>query len=193
MTAFYKLIVIITLLGVVSISSATTVSAGNPATNASMVSGYSVLKIFLEDEQHLTTIRRTKMVITFSDISDNSRKLIDDIADSADQALEQLEKLSQEKPLIRFEEFPDEMIVKATLDSLRMTTAKEFLFETDDFEKNLLLSQLKVLPVISHLAQQLEEKETNPKRRAWLNELTKRYEKYYQRVNDSISISKKNT
>ena len=189
MHSLYKLTIIITLLGVINIYSATTVSANNQTMSGSIASGYSALKIFLEDEQYLTTIRRTKMVITFSDISDNSKKLIDDIADSSEQALVELEAFAQQKPAVVFEDFSEEMIAKATLDSLRMETAKEFLFEADDFEKNLLLSQLKVLPVISHLAEQLEKKETNQKRKTWLNELAKKYKDYYQQVDDSISLA----
>lgn len=189
MHSLYKLTIIITLLGIVNIYSTTTVSANNQTMSGSIATGYSALKIFLEDEQYLTTIRRTKMVITFSDISDNSKKLIDDIADSSEQALVELEAFAQQKPVVVFEDFSEEMIAKATLDSLRMETAKEFLFEADDFEKNLLLSQLKVLPVISHLAEQLEKKETNQKRKSWLNELAKKYKDYYQQVDDSISLA----
>ena len=189
MHSLYKLTIIITLLGIVNIYSTTTVSANNQTMSGSIATGYSALKIFLEDEQYLTTIRRTKMVITFSDISDNSKKLIDDIADSSEQALVELEAFAQQKPVVVFEDFSEEMIAKATLDSLRMETAKEFLFEADDFEKNLLLSQLKVLPVISHLAEQLEKKETNQKRKTWLNKLAKKYKDYYQQVDDSISLA----
>ncbi len=189
MHLLYKLTIILTLLGIVNLYSSTTVSANNQAMNGSIASGYSALKIFLEDEQYLTTIRRTKMVITFSDISDNSKKLIDDIASSSEQALVELEAFAQQKPVVLFEDFTEQGIAKATLDSLRMETAKEFLFEVDNFEKNLLLSQLKVLPVISHLAEQLEKKETNQKRKAWLNELAKQYKDYYQQVDDSISLA----
>ena len=189
MHLIHKSIFIIILIAAVNISSTATVNANYQTTFNSTASGYSALKLFLEDEQYLTTIRRTKMVITFSDISDNSKKLIDDIADSSEQALVELEAFAQQKPVVVFEDFSEEMIAKATLDSLRMETAKEFLFEADDFEKNLLLSQLKVLPVISHLAEQLEKKETNQKRKTWLNKLAKKYKDYYQQVDDSISLA----
>ena len=72
-----------------------------------------------------------------------------------------------------------------------MSTAKEFFLETDDFEKDLLISQSQILRVISHLAKQLGEKETNTKRKAWLNKLAQRYEKYYQQVYVRILISNK--
>jgi len=181
------------LTGTLVIADSPVVTSNVQQANTSLdtVSGYSALKLFLEDEQNLTIIRRAKMLITFSGISDQSTKLIDDIADTSTQALEELEKLSTAKPAFEFVEFPDETIAKATVDSLRMTTAKEFLFAGDDFEKNLLLSQLKILRLISHLAKQLEEKETNAKRKMWLGKLSDRYESYYQKVNASILISVK--
>lgn len=191
MSFLYKLLFITSLLGVVMIT-------GNPAIGASHLKptntvgvGYSALKLFLEDEQHLTTIRRIKLVLAFEGISNRSKKLVDEIADSSKQALDDLDKLATAKPVIVFEDFSDESIGKATLDSLRISTAKEFLFETDDFEKDLLISQSQILRVISHLAKQLAEKETNAKRKAWLNKLAIRYEKYYQQVYARISIAGK--
>jgi len=187
----FKFVFITCVLGFLVLTYNQAIGANHQRTNSSIDSGYSALKLFLEDEQHLTTIRRVKTVITFKGISDNSKKLIDEIADSSERALEQLEKLAAAKPAIVFEEFSEESIGKATLDSLRHETAKEFLFKTDDFEKNLLLSQSHILRVISHLAKQLEEKETNTKRKAWLHKLAERYEKYYQQVYARISISGK--
>ena len=161
----------------------------NLSHTSSLSSGYSTLKLLLEDEQHLTTIRRTKMILTFSSISDNSCKLIDNIANSSRQAIDKLDKLAQKKPIIVFKEYSDATIAKATFDSLRMTTAKEFIFDGENFEKNLLLSQLNVLRLISHLAAQLEEIESSEKRKLWLSKLSKQYEKYYQKVNKRISIN----
>lgn len=159
------------------------------ASNSNINFGYSALKLFLADEQHLTTIRRVKTVISLEGVSKATKKLIDDIADSSEQALAQLEKLAPAKPAIVFHDFDDDFIGKATLDSMRYATAKEFLFDSDDFEKNLLVSQAQILRVISHLASQLEQNETNPKRRAWLNKLSRRYEAYYQRVFARISVN----
>ena len=189
MPSFYKLIVITGLIAAFVIAYDPVVYANNRSAASATATGYSVLKLFLEDEQYLTAIRRTKMVISFSAISDKSIKLIDDINDSSEQAIEELEKLAAIKPAFVFKEFSDETIGKATLDSLRMTTAREFLLESENFEKNLLLSQLNILRVISHLARQLEEKETSAKRKAWLNRLAQRYEKYYQQIYLRITIS----
>jgi len=152
-------------------------------------SGYSVLKLLLEDEQHLTVIRRTKMILTFSSINDTSTTIIDAISTSSERSLDELETLATEQPEINLSEIPGETISSATLNSLRMATAKEFLFDGDNFEKNLLLSQLKVLPVIIHLAEQLEEKETNSDRKQWLNRLSSQYREHYQLVNSRISIT----
>ncbi len=189
MPSFYKLLFFASLIGAFVIADNPVVNANNRSATSPTSTGYSALKLFLEDEQYLTAIRRTKMVISFSDISDKSRKLIDNINDTSEQAIEELEKLAAVKPAIVFEEFSDETIGKATLDSLRMTTAKEFLLESENFEKNLLLSQLNILRVISHLAEQLEEKETSAKRKVWLKKLANRYEKYYQQIYVRITIS----
>lgn len=189
MSSFYKLLVITGLITAFVIADNPVVNAKNRSAASPVATGYSALKLFLEDEQYLTAIRRTKMVISFSGISDKSRKLIDAISDSSEQAIEDLEKLSAVKPSFVFEEFSDETIGKSTLDSLRITTAKEFLLESENFEKNLLLSQLNILRVISHLARELEEKETSDKRKAWLNKLANRYESYYQQIYGRITIS----
>jgi len=186
---FYKLAISISLLSVIFIANGPAISAGHKAADNTVHDGYSVLKLFLKDEQHLTSIRRVKTVLTFKGISDDSTKLIDNIADSSAQALDELDKLAASNPAIVFKDFSDDSIGKATLDSLRIATAREFLFEANAFEKNLLLSQSQILRVISHLAKQLEEKETNTKRKAWLHKLAKRYEKYYQQVFARLSIS----
>lgn len=196
MSSLYRLIFISGLIGILNISNATIVEPDNQSGNnyiasGSITTGYSALKLFLEDEQHLTFVRRAKMIVTFSDISDNASSLIDDIADSSEQALIELKKLEKAKPRIIFDDFSDDTIAKATFDSLRMASVKVFLFEFDNFEKNLLLSQLQVLPVISHLAMQLEKKETNQRRKIWLGKLATRYEKHYQQVNQRVLISRK--
>lgn len=191
MISLYKLIFVSSLIVTLNISSAVIADTDGQATASNITFGYSALKLFLEDEQHLTSIRRIKMVITLSGLSDDSSTLIDAIADSSEQALDELEKLAKAKPHIVFDDFSDDTIAKATFNSLRMTTAKEFLFDPDNFEKNLLLSQLNVLPVISHLAEQLDKKETNTTRKTWLIKLADRYEKYYQQVKTRISISTK--
>ncbi len=188
MPFLYKLLLITGLLGVVVVTGNPAIGASHQKPTNTIDAGYSALKLFLEDEQHLTTIRRIKLVLAFQGISAKSTKLVDEIADSSEQALEDLEKLATAKPVIVFEDFSDESIGKATHDSLRISTAKEFLFETDNFEKDLLISQSQILRVISHLAKQLAEKETNAKRKAWLNKLAIRYEKYYQQVYARISI-----
>lgn len=197
MSLFLNVILLISLSAGSMISSASPATA--PTKNVAMKqpqstlavnnsAGYNVLKILLEDEQYLTGIRRTKMVLTFGDISDSSSNLIDDISSSSEQAINDLEKLANENPLIDFDVIQEDSLAKATLDSIRMTTAKEFLFDSENFEKNLLLSQLKVLRLISHLATQLEEIEPNVKRKLWLSELSSKYEGYYQRVNSLFTI-----
>jgi hypothetical protein len=187
-TALHRLLMITSVLCILFLANSHAIGANHDNTG-NIDSGYSALKLFLQDEQHLTFIRRVKTVITFEGISEISTELIDDIADSSEQALEELDRLAAMKPDIVFMEFSEESIGKATLDSMRIATAKEFLLDNDNFEKSLLLSQSQILRVISHLAVQLEEKETNAKRKAWLSELAQRYEKYYQLVIARISIT----
>lgn len=202
MGPFYRLVFISSLIAILNISNAAiveqddypvagTMTGAEPGsiTSSSVTTGYRALKLFLENEQHLTLVRRATMVITFKDISDGASSLVDEIAESSAKALEELETLEKARPQIVLEDFPDDTIGKATFDSLRMASAKEFLFDIDNFEKNLLLSQLKVLPVISHLAMQLEQKESNQKRKLWLSKLADRYEKHYQQVNKRFIIS----
>ena len=186
----FSLMLITSMLGILVLTNTHAIGASNQKAQ-SIDSGYSALKLFLEDEQHLTTLRRVKLVLAFEGISEKSTRLVDDIAETSEQALDDLEKLAAARPAIVFEEFSDDSIGKATFDSLRIATAKELLLETDDFEKDLLLSQSNILRVISHLAKQLEEKETNAKRKTWLNRLAVRYEKYYQQVYARISITGK--
>ena len=188
----FKLIHFIWLAGIFALTNSPVLGSNNEHTASSLDAGYSVLRLFLDDEQYLTSIRRVKTVITFTGISGESTVLIDDIADASEQALEELERLAMEKPAIAFVELPEESIGKATLDSLRLTTAKEFLLDADDFEKNLLLSQSQILRVISHLAQQLAEKETSEQRKAWLDQLAQRYENYYQQVYARLAVSSGN-
>lgn len=185
---FYRQRFILCLL-CLTLFSAPLIGATQQSAPSPTAAGYSALKLFLEDEELLTLIRRTKMLITFSGISDPSASLIDNIADASELALEELEKLSAEKPAIVFEEFSDETVAFATLDSLRSTTAKEFLLNSKDFEKNLLISQLNVLPVISHLAIELKNKEKSTKRKAWLQKLADQFDNYYQQANALISVS----
>ena len=185
---FFRLLILVTIVAAMA-TAAPAIGSFRQSGSLSVEAGYSALRLFLEDEQHLTTIRRIKTVITFNGVSDNTAKLIDQIADTSEQALEELEQLATAKPAIVFEKFDEDSIGKATLDSMRYTTAREFLFDSDDFEKSLLLSQSQILPVISHLARQLEQSETNAKRKAWLNKLADRYEDYYRKVYLRITIA----
>lgn len=191
MSSFYQLIALLSLVTVLATADSPVASTPAPASHASrLAAGYSVLRLFLQDEQHLTTIRRVKMLVSFSGISEPSAQLIDRINDSAERALNELDALSKQRPVIHFIEFPDEHIGQATFDSLRHATAKEFLFDTDNFEKNLLLSQYKVLRVISRLARQLAEKETGSRRKRWLEKLDAAFEQHYQQINDRITLKR---
>ncbi len=182
-------LIVLTVLFCTLLATVPAMGARHPSSGASLEAGYSALKLFLQDEQHLTTIRRIKTVLTFKGTSTQTTELIDRIADTSEQALDELEQLAAAKPAIVFEEFDDASIGKATLDSMRFTTAKELVFDSGEFEKSLLISQSQILPVISHLARQLEQNETNAKRKAWLNKLANRFDEYYREVYARIAIT----
>ncbi len=188
----YQLMFVISVIFVLGVSSAYASTNTAPTTGQTHLNdGYSALKLFLEDEQYLTLIRRTKSILTFSGISEPSKKLIDEIADTSEKALDELERMAAYNPSITIEDMSDHTLAKATLDSMRMETAKEFLVSGEDFEKSLLVSQMQVLRVISHLAKQLEQNETNTRRKVWLKQLAARYEKYYQQVFARLSVTAK--
>ena len=69
MPSFYKLILVTSLIGAFVIAGNPVVNANNRSATSPASTGYSALKLFLEDEQYLTAIRRTKMVISFSGIT----------------------------------------------------------------------------------------------------------------------------
>ena len=80
LSSFLKSLLLTALFGVVA--SAGSVVASPHQTSADNIdAGYSALKLFLEDEQYLTAIRRVKTVITFEGVSKPTSKLIDSIAD----------------------------------------------------------------------------------------------------------------
>ena len=164
-------------------------TARSKQNNSEVSAGYNALHLFLENQRYLTTVMRVKSFLTFDGISVDSAKLIDTIEKSSSKALAEMEKLKQKKPVIAIHEFPDDSIGKATFDALRMTAAKEFLFDPKNFEKNLLLSHAQLLRVISHLAEELEEQESNNKRKVWLSNLVERYEQYYALIYKRIALA----
>lgn len=155
--------------------------------------GYSVLRIFLEDEQYLTAIRHFKSIISFSGTAQPVADLVDDIADISESSLEQLEDLAEEKPKIRFNQLEEDSVAVSTLDSLRYTTARRFIDDTANFEKNILLSQVQILPVIAHLAQTLQENETNLERKYWLHKLSLKFTVLYRRATAQLNTTQSNS
>jgi hypothetical protein len=53
------------------------------ASPQSLNDGYSILRATLKDEQHLKTIRFTKTIVTFKSISNPTKQVIDDIAQTS--------------------------------------------------------------------------------------------------------------
>jgi hypothetical protein len=76
--------------------------------------GYAILHATLGDEQHLKTIRLTKTIVTFKSISEPTRNIIDDIAQTSSTALEELEQLASLSPEIIFDTGLDGRIEQKT-------------------------------------------------------------------------------
>ena len=114
---------VVTIMLCTLLATAPAMGARHPSSGASLEAGYSALRLFLEDEQHLTTIRRIKTVLTFKGTSKKTRELIDRIADTSELALEELEQLAAAKPVIVFEEFDDDSIGTAPSRTLALVFA----------------------------------------------------------------------
>lgn len=164
------------------------VSRGD-ATPQSLNVGYSILRDTLRDEQYLKTIRFTKTIVTFKSISEPTKLVIDDIAQTSAVVLDELEKLASLTPGIVFDIERVGQIDQMTRDALRITTAKEFITSKEDFEIRLLVSQTQALRFISHLAKELHVIETNSKRKEWLGTISDQYEKLYLRVLSRLKIA----
>jgi len=158
-------------------------------TTQSLNVGYSILRVTLRDEQHLKTIRFTKAIVTFKSISEPTKRVIDDIAQTSAVALEELEQLESLAPGIIFDIERVGQIDQMTRDALRITTAKEFLTSNEDFEVRLLVSQTQALRFISHLTKELHVIETNTKRKEWLGAISEQYEMLYLRVLSRLKIA----
>lgn len=152
-------------------------------------SGYSALTLFLENQRYLITLIQVRAFLTREHISDETAKLIDSISNASTKSLKQLEKLASNKPAVTITNFPDSSIGMSTFDSLRMATAKELVFDSKNFEKNLLLTQTQILRVISHLATKLAEKDTDKQRKTLLIELAKNCENHYSLVYNRIALA----
>ena len=152
-------------------------------------SGYTLLRQLLVDEHYLTTIRRVKHILNFGGISASSAKLVDQISSSSENALRQLDALATEPPAVQFDQLDEPNIAISTFDSLRYDMARKFIFDGERFEKDVLLSQVQVLPVITHLTKQLEANEANSRRKKWLHSLAEHYSQFYKRSQDFLVLS----
>lgn len=148
--------------------------------------GYSMLRLFLQDEQYLTAIRRAKSVINLDTTSDSVADLVDEIADVSESALAELDNYSDVPPAIRFVSLDKDSIAFSVFDDLRFSTGKTLLLDGEQFEKNILMSQIQVLPVIAQLAAELADNETSSQRKLWLEQLNKKYSGLYRRASDSL-------
>jgi hypothetical protein len=186
MLRYFSILIVIVLS--LNLATAAGTSGDSPATDTGL--GYSILRLFLEDEQYLTAIRRAKSVINLDTTSDSVADLVDEIADVSESALADLDNFSEKPPAIRFVPLDRDSIAYSVFDELRFSTAKALLLDGEQFEKNILLSQIQVLPVIAQLAASIAENETSSHRKRWLEQLNKKYSGLYRRASDSLHARK---
>ncbi len=154
--------------------------------------GYSVLRKMLGDEQHLKTLRVAKSVVTLNNVSDPTRRLIDDIAAASSTGLDRLDGIAALKPRISFDSSCSSMLDRAMLDPMRLSTAKDLLMASgDEFEIRLVVSQVQALRMISELAGELRDLDPNVQRQVWLQELSGQYAALYKRAVASLSLTGK--
>ena len=181
---YYLLPLILVLL-----SPVVTATAYSASSTVATSPGYSLLRQLLVDEHYLTTIRRVKHILNFGGISARSTELVDQISSSSEKALRQLDSLAGEAPAIQFDGLDKPNIAITTFDALRYDVARKFIFDGEHFEKDVLLSQVQVLPVITHLTKQLEANEVNIQRKKWLHDLAEHYSEFYKRSQDCFVLS----
>ena len=68
----FRLVILVAIAAAVVIAGPVTGSARQSGSQ-SVEAGYSALRLFLKDEQRLTTIRRIKTVLTFDGVSSKRR------------------------------------------------------------------------------------------------------------------------
>jgi hypothetical protein len=152
--------------------------------------GYSLLRKLLRDEQYIKAIRLAKSVFTFRALADPTKTLIDDIAARSSEKLTELDRLATLEPAITFGESCPAMLDQAMLNALRVTTAKDLVLASkDDFEVNLVVSQIQALRMISHLLTELRDIDPNAERQAWLERLSTDYEALYRRAVARLSLA----
>ena len=113
---------------------------------------------------------------------------IKEIAEVFSKAKERLDGFAKDDSGLNFkmEHLPSmEMKTRAAIQS---TTTKDLLFSSGKtFELRLLLTQVQALDYASHLANQLADKEGNPKRKEFLTQFAKQCEEHHKQVVEMVA------
>jgi hypothetical protein len=112
---------------------------------------------------------------------------IKEIAQVFSKAKERLDGFAKDDSGLSFKmEHLPSMEVK-TRAAIQSTTTKDLLFSSGKtFELRLLLTQVQALDYGSHLANQLADKEGNPKRKEFLTQFAKQCEEHHKQVVEMV-------
>ena len=116
------------------------------------------------------------------------RALVKDIAAQASFSKKQLEALAQSDPGLNLKTKSLPLAEQKAREQISSARAKELVFGSSgrEFEFKLLLTQVEALSYGPHLAKALSELEPDPKRKAYLLEVSRNFDQLYNRTLDFL-------
>jgi hypothetical protein len=143
--------------------------------------GYSLLYSLADKQSNVGKILIIKKV------SAKVSAEIKEIAEVFGKAKERLDGFAKDDTGLSFKmEHLPSMEIK-TRAAIQSTTTKDLLFSSGKaFELRLLLTQVQALDYASHLANQLADKEGNPKRKEFLTQFAKQCEEHHKQVVEMV-------
>jgi len=112
---------------------------------------------------------------------------IKEIAQVFSQAKERLDEFAKEDSGLSFKMSHLPSMEEKTRAAIQSTTTKDLLFSSGKaFELRLLLTQVQALDYASHLANELADKEGNPKRKEFLTQFAKQCEEHHKQVVEMV-------
>ena len=112
---------------------------------------------------------------------------IKEIAEVFGKAKERLDGFEKEGGDLNFKMEHLPTMEEKTRAAIQSTTTKDLLFSSGKtFELRLLLTQVQALDYASHLANELADKEGNPKRKEFLTQFAKQCEEHHKQVVEMV-------
>ncbi len=139
--------------------------------------GYALLYELAEDESAVDKILILKSAST------NTTAMINEIAQNARKARQQLEAYAAADRHLRLGEKHLPLIEQKTRDDIGVATRNELLFSSGkNFELRLLFTQAQAMQYGAHLARVLRDHEDHSDRRDYLDAMAREWDELYRRV-----------